>query len=174
MIRNFNGLTPRIHDTVFISETCYIVGDVEIGQNSSVWPGVVIRGDYGKITIGKNSAIQDNCVIHTDDYLNIGNNVSIGHGAVIHGHQIGNNVLIGINAVILDSAEIGNFCLIAAGAVVKQNAKIPDGSLVIGVPGIVRTLTERNRKSLEAPTANYIVNAQKFREHGYGIDVGSR
>ena len=83
MIRSFNGVTPRIHPSAFISEACYIVGNVEIGENSSVWPGAVIRGDFGSISIGNNSVIQDTCVIHSDDYLMIGDNVLVTHGAVI-------------------------------------------------------------------------------------------
>ena len=173
MIREFNGNTPKIHPTAFISEACYIVGNVEIGENSSVWPGAVIRGDFGRITIGNSSVIQDNCVIHADDYLDIGDNVLVTHGAVIHGHRVGNNVLVGVNAVILESAEIGDYCLIGAGAVVRDNATIPDGSLVIGVPGQVRPLSEGNRKRLEAPTAGYVKNARAHKMAGLGQEVST-
>ena len=138
MIRSFNGKVPKVHPTAFVSEAAYVVGDVTIGENSSVWPGAVIRGDYGTIAIGKGSVIQDNCVVHADDYLHIGDNVSVTHGAVLHGHRVGDNVLIGINAVLLEEAEIGSYCLIGAGAVVRGGAKIPDESLVVGVPGQVR------------------------------------
>ena len=171
MIRSFKGKTPRIHPTCFISEACYIVGDVEIGENSSVWPGAVIRGDYGKITIGNSSVIQDNCVIHCDDYLHIGDNVSVTHGAVIHGHRVGNNVLMGINAVILEEAEVGSYCLIAAGAVVRARAMIPDESLVIGIPAEARPLIAAQRQRLEAPTANYVRNAQSHKAEGYGLEI---
>lgn len=171
MIRSFKGKSPRIHPNCFISEACYIVGDVEIGENSSVWPGAVIRGDYGKITIGNSSVIQDNCVIHCDDYLDIGDNVSVTHGAVIHGHRVGNNVLMGINAVILEEAEIGNFCLIAAGAVVRARARMPDESLIIGVPAEARPLTAAQRQRLEATTANYVRNAQAHAAEGYGLEI---
>ena len=171
MIRSFDGKTPRIHPTAFISEACYIVGDVEIGENSSVWPGAVIRGDFGKITIGRNTAIQDSCVVHTDDYLDIGDNVLVTHGAVIHGQRVGNNVLLGVNAVILESAEVGDYCLIGAGAVVLSNARIPAESLVIGVPGQVRPLSSENRKRLEAPTANYVRNAQAHKQAGLGLEI---
>ena len=165
MIRSFNHKSPKIHPTAFISEACYIVGDVEIGENSSVWPGAVIRGDFGRITIGSKSVIQDTCVIHADDFLDIGDNVLVTHGAVIHGHRVG------INAVILEAAEIGDYCLIGAGAVVRDNARIPDQSLVIGVPGQVRPLSPENRKRLEAPTASYILNAQAHRRAGLGVEV---
>lgn len=171
MIRSFNGKTPKIHPTVFVSEACYIVGDVEIGENSSVWPGAVIRGDYGRITIGKNSVIQDTCVIHTDDSLDIGDNVLVTHGAVIHGHRVGNNVLVGVNSVILEQAEIGSYCFIGAGAVVRGGANIPDESLVIGVPGQVRPLSPDNRKRLEAPTASYVKNAKAYKLAGHGLEI---
>ena len=171
MIREIGGKAPRIHPSCFISEACYIVGDVEIGEGSSVWPGAVVRGDYGKITIGRNSVVQDTCVVHTDDYLDIGDNVLVTHGVVIHGRKIGSNVLLGVNCVILESVEIGSYCLVGAGSVVRANATIPDESLVIGVPGTVRPLSADNRKRLEAPTANYIRNAQRYKAAGLGLDV---
>ena len=143
MIRSFNGKYPKIHPTAFISEACYIVGNVGIGENFSVWPGAVIRGDLGCITIGKNSVIQDTCVIHADDFLDIGDNVLVTHGAVIHGRRVGNNVLIGINAAILEGAQIGDYCLVGAGAVVRGGETIPDRSLVIGVPGQVKPLSQK-------------------------------
>ena len=171
MIRSFNGKIPKVHPTAFVSEAAYVVGDVTIGENSSVWPGAVIRGDYGTITIGKGSVIQDNCVVHADDYLHIGDNVSVTHGAVLHGHRVGDNVLIGINAVLLEEAEIGSYCLVGAGTVVRGGAKIPDESLVVGVPGQVRPLSPDNRQRLEAPTANYIVNAQAHKAAGLGTEL---
>ena len=171
VIREIDGKAPRIHPSCFISEACYIVGDVEIGEGSSVWPGAVIRGDYGKITIGKNSVVQDTCVIHTDDYLDIGDNVLVTHGVVIHGHRIGNNVLLGVNAVVLEALEIGSYCLVGAGSVVRANSKVPDESLVIGVPGQVRPLSPENRKRLEAPTSSYIRNAQRYKAAGHGLDI---
>ena len=173
MIRSFKGKTPRIHQTAFISEACYIVGDVEIGENSSVWPGAVIRGDFGRITIGKNSVIQDTCVIHADDFLDIGDNVLVTHGAVIHGHRVGNNVLLGMNSVVLEEAEIGDYCLIGACALVRANATIPARSLVIGVPGEVRPLSQENLKRLEAPTASYVLNAQAHKREGLGMEFSA-
>ena len=168
MIRSFKGKTPRIHPTAFISESCYIVGDVEIGQNSSVWPGAVIRGDYGRITIGKNTVIQDNCVIHTDDFLDIGDNVQVTHSVVIHGHYVGNNVIVGTHSTILESACIGSFCLIAANALVLANTQVPDNSLVVGVPGQVKALQPHHRRRLENPTELYLRNAREFKEAGLG------
>lgn len=147
MIRSFDNKTPRIAESAFISEAAYVIGDVEIGENSSVWPGAVIRGDFGTIRIGKNTSIEDNCVIHSGSPasptthigdVTIGDKVHIGHGAVINCRRIGNNVLIGMNSTILHDAEIGNFCIIAAGCLVTQGMKIPDRSFVAGVPGKIK------------------------------------
>jgi carbonic anhydrase/acetyltransferase-like protein (isoleucine patch superfamily) len=144
MIKSFNGKTPRIAKSALVSEAACIVGDVEIGEDSSVWPGAVIRGDFGKITIGRNTAIEDNCVIHagsphpdTKDST-IGDEVHIGHGAVLNCHKIGNNVLIGMNATILHDVEIGNYCIIGAGCLVGEGMKVPDNSFVVGVPGKIK------------------------------------
>jgi carbonic anhydrase/acetyltransferase-like protein (isoleucine patch superfamily) len=145
MIRSFEGKTPIIAESAFVSEAAYIVGDVEIGANSCVWPGAVIRGDLGKITIGKNTVIEDNCVIHsgsptippTED-VTIGDNVLFGHGAVSNGRRIGSNVLIGMNATILHDVEIGDYTVIAAGTVLKEKTIIPERSFVTGIPGEVK------------------------------------
>lgn len=169
MIRSLDGKTPRIHPTAFVSESAYIVGDVTIGENSNIWPGAVLRGDYGKIVIGRNCSIQDNCVLHTDDFLSLGDNVLMTHGAVIHGGKVGNNVLIGINAALLEDSQVGNYCLIGAGAVVLAGAVIPDRSLVVGVPGRVRELTPEQEQRLQDPTAIYVANARRFRAAGLGL-----
>src|SRR4030042_916209 len=144
MIKAFNGKMPRIAKSALVSEAACIIGNVEIGENSSVWPGAVIRGDFGKITIGRNPAVEDNCVIHagspsapTRD-VTIGDEVHIGHGAVVNGRKIGNNVLIGMNATVLHDVEIGNFCIIGANCLVTQGMKIPDNSFVVGVPGKIK------------------------------------
>ena len=171
MIRSLDGNKPKLHPSVFVSEAAYIVGDVEIGEGSSIWPGAVIRGDYGKIIIGKNCSIQDNCVLHTDDYLELGDNVLMTHGAVIHGGTIGNNVLIGVNAAVLESAHVGNYCLIGACALVLADANIPDQSLVIGVPGRVLPLTEEHREWLKDPTGIYVRNARRYIDAGLGLQV---
>ena len=169
MIRGIDGKAPQIHPSAFISEAAYIVGDVEIGENTSVWPGAVIRGDYGKIIIGKECSIQDNCVLHTDDFLELGDKVLMTHGAVVHGGRVGSNVLIGVNAVLLEDANVGSFCLIGACAVVRGN--VPDHSLVIGVPGQVRPLSEKQAKRLEDPTGTYVRNARRYIDAGLGLQI---
>ncbi|OGO22233.1 MAG: hypothetical protein A2Z28_04925 [Chloroflexi bacterium RBG_16_51_9] len=145
MIKSFNGKTPKIAKSAFVSEAAYVIGDVEIGENSCIWPGAVVRGDLGKITIGDNVVIEDNCVIHSGTPslpptmdATIGNNVVFGHGAISNCRKIGNNVLISIGAIILHDVEIGDGCIIAAGCVVKEKAIIPEKSFVVGVPGVIK------------------------------------
>jgi carbonic anhydrase/acetyltransferase-like protein (isoleucine patch superfamily) len=145
MIRSLGDKTPKIAESAFVSEAAYIIGEVEIGEHSSVWPGAVIRADFGSIRIGDNTAVEDNCVLHAGtpnepgyrEKMTIGDSVHIGHGAVINCRRIENNVLIGMNATVLHDTKIGNNCIIAAGCLVKQAAKISDGSFVAGVPGRV-------------------------------------
>lgn len=144
MIRSFRGKTPCIAETAFVDETAVLIGDIEIGEESSVWPGAVIRGDMGKIRIGKQTIIEDNCVIHsgrpgseTSD-VRIGDRVIIGHGAVANCQEIGNYVLIGMNATLLHGAMIGDYCIIGAATLVGDGKKIPNYSLVLGVPGQIK------------------------------------
>jgi carbonic anhydrase/acetyltransferase-like protein (isoleucine patch superfamily) len=146
MIRAFSGKSPQIASSAFVSETAYISGDVEIGENANIWPGAVIRGDIAKITIGKNTSIEDNCVVHSATDIIIGENTIVGHGAVLHCKKIGNNVVIGNNATILDNAEIGDYCMIAAGSVVAPETKIPAESLAMGVPAKVKGKLSQKQK----------------------------
>ena len=172
MVKSFNGKTPRIAGSAFISKTAYIIGDVEIGENCVVMPGAVIRADLGKITIGDNTIVEDNCVIHSGSLdgfedIVIGENVVIGHGAVNHARKIGNNVLIGINATILHDAEIGDFCIIAAGALVGQGAKIPDRSFVAGVPGKVKKeVSQQQLLWTQLGSQAYIELAKQYKKEG--------
>ena len=172
MIRSFNGKTPEIDEAAFVSEAAYVVGDVEIGENSSVWPGAVIRGDFGKIKIGRNSAVEDNCVIHSGSISGvvdvvIGDNVILGHGAVLNCRKIGSNVLIGMNSTVLHDVEIGDFCIIAAGCLISQGMKIPDNSFVAGVPGKIKG--EASAQQLWWTRANpeaYPNLAKQYKEQG--------
>jgi len=167
MIRSFNGKSPKIAASAFVSEAAYVTGDVEIGENSNVWPGAVIRADFAKITIGNNSSIEDNCVVHSATDAIIGNNVIIGHGAIIHCHRIGNNVLVGSNATILDNAEIGNFCIIGAGSLVPPETKIPDRSLAIGMPArIKKQLSPEQLAKLKVGSEVYTRLAREYKQQG--------
>lgn len=148
MIESFDGKTPRVAESAFVHPSAHVIGDVEIGDCSIVLPGAVVRGDVGSIRIGKHALIEDNCVLHVGILgdskrgirtpLDIGEGVIIGHGAVIHGRRIGNRVLIGMNAAILQSVEIGDWCVIAAGAVVPEGMSIPSKSFVAGVPAKIK------------------------------------
>ena len=136
MIEALGDKTPSIAESTFVSQAACIIGDVEIGEDCAVFPGAVIRADFGPINIGARVLVEDNVVIHcAPPGLDIGNDVTFGHGAVVNSRRIGSQVLIGMNAAILHDAEIGDRCIIAAGAVVGQRMKVPDGSLVTGVPG---------------------------------------
>jgi len=173
MIRSFNGKTPRIADSAFVSEAAYVVGDVVIGEHAGIWPGTVIRGDFGSITIGCNSTVEDNCVIHsgtptaTVGDVVIGDRVLIGHGAVLNCRAIGNNVLIGMNATILHDAEIGDFCLIAANALVGQAMKVPHRSLVAGVPGRIKGEISADQSWwVEHAYKEYTLLAEQYKKEG--------
>ena len=165
MIRGFNGKTPKIADSCFISEAAYIIGDVEIGAYSNVWPGAVIRGDFAKIKIGRYVDIEDNSSVHAGNDMEIGDNIIIGHGAVVHGKKVGNNVLIGMNATTLHNSEIGDYCVIAAGSVVTEGMKIPSGSFVAGVPAKIRgESTDKQKSWTEGHFAFYPLLAKKYKD----------
>lgn len=160
MIRSFQGKEPRIAPTAYIDDTALIIGDVVIGEHSSVWPNAVLRGDVHSMRIGSETNIQDNCVLHveTDRYgLELGDRITVGHGAVLHGCRIGSHCLIGIGSIILNNAEIGSDCIVAAGTVIPENAVIPSGSLCMGVPGVVqRKLTEADMQRIDRGANNYL------------------
>lgn len=167
MIRSFQGKTPKIAETAFVSEAAYVVGEVEIGDFSSVWPGAVIRGDFAPIKIGRYTNLEDNCVLHCASPLTIGDEVIVGHGAVVHCRRLGNNVLVGNNATILDEAEIGDFCLVAAGTLVPPGMIVPPYSLVMGVPGKVKgKLTEKQLAELKLGDQAYFDLSQKYKKEG--------
>jgi len=167
MIRSFRGKTPKVAESAFVSEAAYVIGDVETGENSGIWPGAVVRGDFASIRIGGNSQIEDNSVLHAGTPMEIGDNVIIGHGAVMHGKRIGNNTLIGNNATILDEAEIGDYCLIAASCVVTEGMKIPSRSFVAGVPAKVKGgISPQHLKWLQEGYQVYTKLAAQYKEQG--------
>jgi carbonic anhydrase/acetyltransferase-like protein (isoleucine patch superfamily) len=136
-----------------------VVGDVELKSNVSVWYNAVVRGDQAPISVDENSNIQDNCVVHVSkNYpVKIGKNVSLGHGAIIHGCTIEDNVLVGMGAIILNGAKISKNCLVGAGALVTENKEFPEGSLIIGSPAkAVRQLTEEQIKGIQENADEYI------------------
>src|SRR5580658_4170410 len=139
---------PRLGKNVFIAKTAVVLGDVTLGAHSSVWYGAVLRGDINRIVVGHHSNIQDNAVLHLADDFGciIGNWVTVGHSAIVHACRVGDEVLVGMGAVILDGAVIGKQSLIGASALVTQGTRIPPGSLVLGAPAkVVRKLTPKER-----------------------------
>ena len=152
LIKPYKGWYPKIHPTVYLAETATVIGNVEIGEYSSVWFGAVVRGDVHYIKIGRYSNVQDNAVIHVTHYtkpdmsdgfpVNIGDFVTIAHGAIVHWATIGNNVLVGIGAVVLDGAKIGDNTVVAAGTLIPPGKEFPPGALLMGrLAPIKRELT---------------------------------
>ncbi|MBM4463737.1 MAG: gamma carbonic anhydrase family protein [Chloroflexi bacterium] len=167
MKRAFDGKAPRIASSAFVSEAAHVIGDVEIGENCSVWPGAIIRGDFTTVKIGNNTQIEDNCVVHAGSPVVIGDNVHVGHGAVIHCSRIGDSVLIGSNATLLDDAEIGDRCVVAANCVVSQGMKIPNGSFVAGVPAVVKGKATQSQVALvEEGVRAYIRLGLEYEQQG--------
>jgi carbonic anhydrase/acetyltransferase-like protein (isoleucine patch superfamily) len=160
---------PRLGKSVYIAKGAHVLGDVKLGAHSSVWYGAVLRGDINRIVVGHHSNIQDNAVLHlADDYACIlGNYVTVGHSAIVHACKVGDEVLIGMGAVILDGAVIGKQSLIGAKALVKQGMKIPPGSLVLGAPAkVVRKLTPEERAGLKHWATKYVANGAYCLTHG--------
>ncbi len=168
MIRSLAEKSPRIAESAFVSEAAYVVGDVEIGENSGVWPGAVIRADIYLVKIGENTQIEDNAVLHGGlTPIDIGNNVLIGHSAMVHARKIGNKVLVGANATILHNVEIDDSCVIAGGAVVPDGMKIPTGSFVAGVPAQIKgKATPKQLWWTEEAVSAYTELMRKFKEQG--------
>jgi carbonic anhydrase/acetyltransferase-like protein (isoleucine patch superfamily) len=167
VIRDFSRKTPTVADSAFVSEAAYVVGDVEIGEQASVWPGAVIRGDFAKIKIGRMTVVEDNSVIHAGADLVIGSQVIIGHGAVVHCSRIGNHVLIGSHATILDDVEIDDFCMIGAGSILTPGTRVPSMSYVLGIPGQVKgRLSAEQIARLKKGASTYAQLAQKYKQSG--------
>lgn len=149
----------------FIAHNATVIGNVEIGVHANIWFNAVIRGDYDPIIIGDYSNVQDGAVLHTDPgiTLRLGKGVTVGHKAMLHGCEIGDYSLIGINAVVLNGARIGRYCIIGANALVTENMQIPDGSLVLGSPAkVVRPVSDAQRKLLEDGAHHYAENGRRF------------
>jgi carbonic anhydrase/acetyltransferase-like protein (isoleucine patch superfamily) len=157
---------PVIDASAYVADSASLIGKVTLEANTSVWSGVTIRGDNERITIGANSNVQEGTVMHTDmGYpLTIGQHVTIGHQAMLHGCTVGDGSLIGIQAVILNGAKIGKGCLVGAGALVTEGKEFPDYSLIIGTPAkAIRTLGPDDIARLEASAASYVARGQLFK-----------
>jgi len=168
MIRPYRGILPRIAVSAYVDPSAQIIGDVEIGERSSVWPNVTIRGDVNYIRIGEETSVQDNSCVHVE--LNrfptiLGNRVTVGHSVTLHGCVIEDECLIGIGAVVLNGAHVGHGSIIGAGALVPEGMAVPPGSVVMGVPGKVRRqVTESDRERILRNADNYVRYRQEYKE----------
>lgn len=170
MLMSFKGIYPKLHDGVWIAPTATVIGDVEIGNDSSIWFNTVIRGDVAAVRIGRETNIQDNCILHAADQKTgviIGNQVSVGHLTILHGCEIQDNTLVGMGSIIMDGAVIGKNCIVAAGSLITANSYFEEGSLILGRPAkVIKTVTleqiERNRKRVE----NYMMYKDLYAASG--------
>lgn len=167
MIKSFGDKNPRIHDTAFVTDDAFVIGDVEIGEEASVWFGSVVRGDVNYIRIGNRTNIQDACVIHVsskDHPTVLEHEITVGHRVTLHGCHVESGCLIGIGSIILDGARIGSRSLIAAGSLVTPGTVIPPESLVIGTPARVkRPLTPEELEDLSRSWRNYVELSLRYR-----------
>lgn len=167
MIMDFEGVTPRINKNTYISESVDIIGKVNVEENVNIWFGTRLRGDMNNIIIGENTNIQENSVVHVD--INspciIGKNVTIGHGTIIHGCSISDNVIVGMGSIILNNAKIGKNTIIGAGSLVTQGKEFPEGVLILGNPAkVIRQLTEAEIESIQRSADNYVSLSKKYKK----------
>jgi carbonic anhydrase/acetyltransferase-like protein (isoleucine patch superfamily) len=165
MLRQYKGVSPRVHATAYVDESAQVIGDVEIGEASSVWMNAVVRGDVHFIRIGARSNVQDGTVVHVMNGTHpttIGDDVTIGHAAVVHGCTLGNRILIGMGAILLNGADVADDCIVAAGTLLTEGMKIPPRSLVMGSPGKVK------RQLTDAEVASILEYSERY--VGYRLD----
>ena len=165
MIHQFDGQIPNIHKHTFIASSADVIGNVSIGEYSSIWFGAVLRSDMNSMSIGAYTNVLDNCTVHNDDdfAVNIGDYVTIGHNVIIHGCKISSNTLIGMGSTILNGAEIGEYTIIGAGSLVTQGKKIPSGVLCMGVPAkVVRELTIKEKEGIRELAQHHAWRAMKY------------
>ena len=166
MIYEFSGKNPIIKKNVFVANSADLIGDVILEENSTVLFGAVLRGDINSIYVGSGSNIQDNCILHVDVgdlNIHIGENVTVGHGSILHGCKINDNSLIGMGSIILNGVEIGSNTIIGAGSLITSNKKIPSGVLCMGSPAkVIRELSEEEISSIKKSAEEYIHLNKKF------------
>lgn len=167
MIVTYRGKTPKIHPTAFIAPTAVLIGDVEVGEESSIWFGAVLRGDNGPIRIGARTSVQDNAVLHVTRLTQIDDDVTIGHGAIMEDCHVKRKALIGMNAVLLNGSIVGEGSLIAAGSVVGERVEIPDNVLAAGVPAKVKKTIEGEAKQwIAVASEEYVHLSRTYIEEG--------
>lgn len=169
MLKPYKSISPKVHPTAYVYDTAHIIGDVEIGEYSSVWCNAVLRGDVHFIKIGKRTNIQDNSVLHGTKgvwSVILGDDITVGHNVTLHGCTIKDRCLIGMGSIILDGVEIGEECIIGAGALVTENSKIPPRSLVLGMPGkVVRQLKDEDVERILRSAKNYIEYSEAYKNN---------
>ncbi len=163
----------EIHPTAYVAPSARIYGKVKIGAYSSIWDGVVIRGDMASIEIGDETSIQENAVIHvdTDVPTKIGSHVTVGHGAVVHGATVGNHCIIAIRSVLLNNSSIGDYSIVGAGAIVMEGTSIPEGSVVFGTPGkVAKSVSDEMKKGIRENADVYVKLGQAYLKRRAGTD----
>lgn len=166
MLIPYQGKLPQVDGSVFIAEGAKLIGDVRIGSESSMWYNAVLRGDLAEIVVGKRTNLQDGVIGHVNasQPLIVGDHVSVGHAAIIHGCRIGTGTLISMGAIVLNGADIGEYALVGAGSLVTENAKIPPYTLSLGSPArVVRELTEDDLERMRRTTESYVVKGKEYR-----------
>ncbi len=170
MFRSFAGVWPIVPPTCYVDVSAQVIGDVRMGEGASVWPNAVLRGDVHSIRVGARTNVQDNAVLHGQRGLwpvVVGAGCTVGHGAIVHGCVLGDEVLVGMGAIVMNGARIGAGSIVAAGAVVTEGTQVPPGSLVAGVPGKVRrALTEADLHSIRTYARNYVEYAAMYLAEG--------
>lgn len=169
MIRPLDGHVPHLAPGAFVHEAAEVIGRVRLGARSSVWPRAVIRGDTEDITVGYETNIQDGAVLHADPGMpcTLGDRVTVGHLACVHGCMVGDEALVGIGAVVLNGARIGAGSIVGAGAVVPEGVEVPPGSMVLGIPGkVVRAVGPKEREGLRAAALRYVAMIEVHRDRG--------
>lgn len=165
-VYELDGLVPQVPDSAWIADNAQVLGRVRLGERCSIWFGAVLRGDTESISVGEDSNVQDNSVLHADEGLPlvVGARVTVGHQVMLHGCTIGDESLIGIGATVLNGARIGKHCLVGAGSLVTEGKEFPDGSLIMGSPAkVVRALTPEQIEGLRRSAAHYVHNAERYR-----------
>jgi carbonic anhydrase/acetyltransferase-like protein (isoleucine patch superfamily) len=166
MIYEFKGRRPVLPEEYYVADSASVIGDVVLGNQSSIWFGAVLRGDIEPITVGERSNIQDNSVAHTGKGkpVVIGTDTTVGHKVMLHACTVGNNCLIGMGAILLDGCCIGDNCIVGAGALIKQNQVIPDGSLAVGAPArVIRKLSDDEISNVRKYSERYVILQKEYR-----------
>lgn len=167
MTRSYCGITPRVAPSAYVDPGAHLIGDVQIGAKSSIWPCAVLRGDSGLIEVGEETSIQDGSILHTDEgiVMKIGNRVTVGHAVVLHGCIIEDECLIGIGATVLNNARIGRGAVIAAGALIPEGMEVPAGMMAMGVPAKVRReVSSEERARFRSGVDHYVEKSQLYRK----------